>query len=60
MTDQYAEGKRWVFSFDSKEESEDKCLTAYFKHQTFPLIDGILSTEEQQGSLLRRGKCTKL
>ena len=24
MTDQYAEEKRWVFSFDLKEESEDK------------------------------------
>ena len=27
MTDQHAEEKRWVFSFDLKEESEDKCLT---------------------------------
>ena len=27
MTDQYAVEKRWVFSFDLKEESEDKCLT---------------------------------
>ena len=27
MTDQYAEEKRWVFSFDLKEESEDECLT---------------------------------
>ena len=27
MTDQYAEEKRWVFSFDVKEESEDECLT---------------------------------
>ena len=26
MTDQYAEEKRWVFSFDLKDESEDKCL----------------------------------
>ena len=26
-TDQYAEEKRWVFSFDLKEESEDECLT---------------------------------
>ena len=26
-TDQYAEKKRWVFSFDLKEESEDECLT---------------------------------
>ena len=25
--DQYAEEKRWVFSFDLKEESEDDCLT---------------------------------
>ena len=23
---QYAEEKRWVFSFDLKEESEDECL----------------------------------
>ena len=27
MTDQSAEEKRWVFSFDLKEESEDECLT---------------------------------
>ena len=27
MTDQYAEEKRWVFSFDLKDESEDECLT---------------------------------
>ena len=28
MTDQYAEEKRWgFFSFEIKEESEDKCLT---------------------------------
>ena len=27
MTDQSAEDKRWVFSFDLKEESEDECLT---------------------------------
>ena len=27
MTDQYAEEKRWVFSFALKEESEDECLT---------------------------------
>ena len=27
MTDQYAEKKRWVFSFDFKKESEDECLT---------------------------------
>ena len=26
-TDQYAEEKRWVFSFDLKEEREEKCLT---------------------------------
>ena len=26
-TDQYAEEKIWVFSFDLKEESEDKYLT---------------------------------
>ena len=26
-TDQYAEEKRWVFSFDLKEEIEDECLT---------------------------------
>ena len=26
MTDQFAEAKRWVFSFDLKEESENKCL----------------------------------
>jgi len=26
-TDQYAREKRWVFSFDLKEESEDECLT---------------------------------
>ena len=26
-TDQYAEDKRWGFSFDLKEESEDECLT---------------------------------
>ena len=26
-TDKYAEKKRWVFSFDLKEESEDECLT---------------------------------
>ena len=26
MTDHYAEEKRWVFSFDLKEESEDDCL----------------------------------
>ena len=26
-TDQYAEQKSWVFSFDLKEESEDECLT---------------------------------
>ena len=25
-TDQYAEEKRWVFSFDLRDESEDKCL----------------------------------
>ena len=25
-TDQYAEEKRWVFSFDVKEVSEDECL----------------------------------
>ena len=25
-TDQYAEEKRWVFSFDFKEEIEDECL----------------------------------
>ena len=27
MTDQYAEEKRWVFSFDLKEANENKCLT---------------------------------
>ena len=27
MTDQYAEEKRWVCSFELKEESEDECLT---------------------------------
>ena len=27
MTDQYAAEKRWVFSFDLREVSEDKCLT---------------------------------
>ena len=27
MTDQYAEEKRWVFSFGLKEESERACLT---------------------------------
>ena len=27
MADQYAEEKRWVFSFDSKEESKEECLT---------------------------------
>jgi len=27
MTEQYAEQKRWVFSFDLKEDSEDECLT---------------------------------
>ena len=27
MKDQYAEEKRWVFSSDLKEESEDKCIT---------------------------------
>ena len=27
MTDQYAEEKRWVFSFDLEEESEGECLT---------------------------------
>ena len=26
-TDQYAEEKRWVFSFDLKEASENECLT---------------------------------
>ena len=26
-TDQFAEEERWVFSFVSKEESEDECLT---------------------------------
>ena len=26
-TDQYAEEKRWVFSFDLKEPNEDECLT---------------------------------
>ena len=26
-TDQYAEEKRWVCSFDLKEENEDECLT---------------------------------
>ena len=26
-TDQHAEKKRWVLSFDLKEESEDECLT---------------------------------
>ena len=26
-TDQYAEEKRWVFTFDIKEESEDECQT---------------------------------
>ena len=25
-TDQYAEEKRWVFSFGLKEDSEDECL----------------------------------
>ena len=25
-TDQYAEEKRWVFSFDLKKESENECL----------------------------------
>ena len=27
MSDQHAEEKRWVFSFDFKEQSEDECLT---------------------------------
>ena len=27
ITDQYAEEKRWVFSLDLKEASEDECLT---------------------------------
>ena len=27
MTDQYSEERRWGFSSDLKEESEDKCLT---------------------------------
>ena len=27
MTAQYAEEKRWAFSFDLKEESEDECVT---------------------------------
>ena len=26
-TDQYEDEKRWVFRFDLKDESEDKCLT---------------------------------
>ena len=30
--DQYAE-KKWVFSFDSKEESKDECLTKRGREQ---------------------------
>ena len=35
MTDQYAEEKRWVFSFALKEESEDECLTVTERGREF-------------------------
>ena len=44
MTDQYAEEKRWVFSFDLKEESEDVCLTERGREfqSTVQCTEGIL------------------
>ena len=40
----YVEGKRWVFSFDLKEESEDECLTGRGSefHSTGPMYWKVL------------------
>ena len=45
--DQYAEGKRWVFSFDLREESEDECLTERGREFqiTGPMITILVITE---------------
>ena len=37
MTDQYAEEKRWVFSFDWKEAIEDNCLTLTRRGREFQI-----------------------
>ena len=41
MTDQYAEEKRWVFSFGLKEESERACLTEREKKRKKSQITGL-------------------
>ena len=62
MSDQYAEEKRWVFSFNFKEQSEDECLTEREKEFqiTGLMIWKAFSPRVRLLSILGTQKCPRL
>ena len=46
-TYQYAEEKRWVFSFDLKEQSEDGCLTEKKQRTYCPSLHHLIATDSE-------------